>query len=130
MAGSVFQGAFKVGSNSLTNVTGMNWSDTAAGIISQVVGQSVDKHYAGTANVSGTVNFEVLQTDVTVVGTNFARGTTGTGELHFFGDTATYLELTTTKITIMSIDISGAINGICAGTINWVADDITIQAAS
>lgn len=130
MAGSVFAGAFKIATNSITNVTSITFDRNNADIISQVVGQAVDVHYAGTQNITGTVNFEVVNTDVAVVETNFKPTITGAVEIHLFGDTATYAEITATDGVILTQNLSGSINGIVAGTLTFALNDATIAAAS
>lgn len=130
MGGAIFQGAFKMDSNSIPNVTGITFDDQAADVISRVVGDTVDTHYAGTANVTGSVNCELAAASATVVGTNFPRGKTGAVEIHLFGDTATYLEITSTDGVILGINSGGTVNGITAFTINFALNDVTYAAAS
>lgn len=130
MAGNLFAGAFKIGSNSITNVTGITFDRAAADVISRVVAQNVDYHYAGTLNITGTVNFEVALTGVAIVETNFKPQTTGATEIHLFGDTATYVEITSTAGVILTQNLSGAINGIVAGTLTFALNDVTIGAAT
>lgn len=130
MAGNPFQGAFKLASNTIPNVTGITFDDSAADIVSRVVGQGVDKHYVGTRNITGTVNCELALTDVATFETNFKTGTIGAVEIHLFGDTAGNIEITSTDGGIISRSSSGAINGIEALTLNYFLNNVTIAAAA
>lgn len=130
MAGSVYAGAFKLGSNTISNNVTITFDDAAADIVSQVVGQAVDVHYAGTRNITGSVNCELVNTGVADFETNFKPTTTGATEIHLFGDTATYVEITSTKGTILSRNATGSINGIVTYTLNFALDDATVAAAA
>lgn len=124
MGGAIFQGTFSLGGTALPNITGISFDDAAADIVSVVVGDAVDTHYAGTRNFTGSVNCELAAASATTIN-NFAPGTTGAVVINLFGNTSTYLTITSTDGVMLSINESGNVNGIAAFTLNFALNDAT-----
>ena len=124
MGGAIFQGTFSIGGNAVPNVTGISFDDAAADIVSRVVGDTVDTHYAGTRNFTGTVNCELAAASASTIA-NFVPGTTGAVIINIFGSTSTYLSITSTDGVMLSINESGQVNGIGAFTMNFALNDAT-----
>ena len=124
-------------------LAGFTWNTTAftsasciqswdlASSINDIVYQcnGYDKHAAGTKVVSFRTSLALCSSDVAIV-QGFAPGTTAAFEAHPGGDTATYIELTATKGTIMSAPISAPINGIISMDIEIALDDISYSCAA
>ena len=68
-------------------------------------------------------------TDTTKVSA-LASGSTGTFEAHPGGDTATYIEVTSTNATVIQSNISAETNGVITLDVTIALDDVTYQAAS
>lgn len=115
---------------SLTGIKSVEESSDVAMAVSQYAGQAHDKNFAGTHNTTLTVNFEIAATDVTLLGTTLARGNTGAVEYYPFGNTATYIKITSTNGTIGASSFSTPVNGIIAGNVTIHLDDYTIEAAA
>ncbi|MCO5189171.1 MAG: hypothetical protein M9918_13390 [Anaerolineae bacterium] len=89
-----------------------------------------DTYYiTGAEEVILTFTLALAQTDTTAMAA-IARGTSGVCEFHPFGDTATYIEYTTTNGTITNHRLSSnpAAAGLIEVTCRW--DDVTIGAAT
>ena len=84
-----------------------------------------DKHAVGTKSASFRTSLALSATDTTRV-TAFAPGTTGIFECHPAGNTLTYIEITVTKATVVSSNMTAPINGIIAIDIDLALDDITV----
>jgi hypothetical protein len=90
---------------------------------------SYDKHVVGTQSVMFRVTLALSATDTTPV-IALAPGTTGAWEGHPGGDTATYIELTSTRGQVNSANISAPINGIIAMDVEIALDDVTLTTAA
>jgi hypothetical protein len=90
---------------------------------------SLDKHAVGTRAISFAVSLALSAADTTKVSA-LAPGSTGAFEAHPAGDTATYIEITSTKGTVTQRNIAAPINGIIQADVVIALDDVTYQAAS
>ena len=88
-----------------------------------------DKHAVGTKAISFRTSLALAATDSTKHQA-FTPGTTGTFEAHPGGDTATYIEITATKATVVSAPMSAPVNGIISMDIELALDDVTYTTAS
>lgn len=81
-------------------------------------------------NITGTFNWTILQTDVTMINA-FDPGTeVTTFELHPGGDTATYIEITSTDLVIVSRNLSFPKNGLLAMTVTCHFNNLTVGTAA
>jgi hypothetical protein len=90
---------------------------------------SYDKHAVGTRAITFDVTLALAATDTAKIAA-LAPGTTGGFEAHPGGDTATRIEITSTKGTVISRNLSAPSNGIISTDISIALDDVTFQAAS
>lgn len=90
---------------------------------------SYDKHAVGTRSVMFNVTLALAATDTTKISA-LAPGSSGAFEYHPGGDTATYIEVTSTKGTVISRNVSSPVNGIISADVSIALDDVTFQAAS
>jgi hypothetical protein len=125
MGGALFQGTLTLGGNALPNVTGLSLDDAGADVISRVVGDTYDTHYVGTRNVTVTANTELAEASATVIGTQYQVGVVGAGVLNMFGAGTGKLTLTSTEVKVLSQNIAGAVNGICAATFTIAFNNVT-----
>ena len=88
-----------------------------------------DKHASGTKAISFRTSLAFAAADSTRFEA-FAPGTTGTFEAHPAGDTATYIEITSTRATVVSAPLSAPVNGIISLDIELALDDVTYTTAS
>lgn len=102
-------------------------SDAIQDVVYQCNGY--DKHAAGTRAVSFSVSLALAAADTTKIAA-LAPGSTGTFEAHPGGDTATYIEITSTVATVTQCNLSAPINGIVTADVVIALDDVTYQAAS
>lgn len=86
-------------------------------------------HLAGTSTITLDFSIALLATDTAKV-TALAPGATGIAEYHPFGDTASYIEHTTTKATVMKADLSDAAGKVVNLDVTLVWDDVTSTAAT
>jgi hypothetical protein len=125
MGGAIFQGTLALGGNALPNITSLTFDDAGADVISRVVGDTFDTHYMGTRNVTVTANVELAAASSTTIATQYQNGTTGAVTLNLFGATSTYLTLTSTEGKVLNQNLTGAVNGIVAGTITIALNNVT-----
>lgn len=89
-----------------------------------------DKHLGGTEAVDFRVTLGLDSTDTTYISA-FNPGTSSTQfEAHPGGDTATYIELSSTKALVISRNITAPMNGIIAMDIVIALDNITTTSAT
>ena len=88
-----------------------------------------DKHTAGTKTISFRTSLALYSTDVAKV-QGFAPGTTAAFEAHPGGDTATYIEFTADKGTVISAPISAPVNGVITMDVEIALDDVTYSCAA
>jgi len=88
-----------------------------------------DKTASGTKQIAFRTSLAFAATDSTKHQA-FTPGTTGTFEGHPAGDTATYIEITSTRGTVISAPMSAPQNGIISMDIEIALDDVTYTTAS
>lgn len=108
-------------------LAGSNLNDAINEAIFQCNG--MDKGVAGTRTATLGFSAALLETDVVKINA-FAPGTKDTIEWHPAGDTATYIEVTSTEALILSRNISDPVNGVCTMDVNMRLNDIAIAAAT
>lgn len=87
-----------------------------------------DKGVAGTQSTTFDFSAAVEVTDIVKLNA-FAPGLTGVFEWHPAGDTATYIEVTSTEALITGRNLSDPVNGICTMDVTMRLNDVTIAAA-
>lgn len=87
-----------------------------------------DKHAVGTKVISFRTSL-ALPADTTIW-IDLAPGTTGAFEAHPAGDTATYIEITASRGTVISAPMTAPINGIIAIDVEIALDDVTYTTAA
>ena len=100
--------------------------------VNEVVYQcdGMDKAAAGTRSAMFNVSLVLAETDVTKI-TALAPGTNASDfEAHPFGDTATYVEVTSSDATVIRANKSWSANGVVTMDVSIRLNQITIQAAS
>jgi hypothetical protein len=90
---------------------------------------SYDKTAVGTRAIVFTTSLALAATDTAKVAALYP-GATGSWEGHPGGDTATYIEITSTKGTVVTANKSAPVNGIITLDLTINLDDVTYQAAS
>jgi len=88
-----------------------------------------DKHASGTKAISFRTSLAFAATDSTKHQA-FTPGTTGAFEAHPAGDTATYIEITASRATVISAPMSAPVNGIISLDIELALDDVTYTTAA
>ena len=106
---------------------GWDLTDAINDIVYQCNGY--DKHASGTRAVSFRASLALAATDTTKISA-LAPGTTGAFEAHPGGDTATYIEVTASRGTVISRPVSAPINGIISCDVEISLDDITYTSAT
>ena len=122
--------AFTWNTTAFTTATCIQSWDLASSI-NDIVYQcnGYDKHAAGTKVISFRTSLALYSSDVAKV-QGFAPGTTAAFEAHPGGDTATYIELTSTRGMVVSAPISAPINGIVTMDVEIALDDLTYSCAA
>ena len=87
------------------------------------------KSIPGIASYTLTANMAISKTDTAKV-TALRENTTGTLEYHPAGDTATYIEYTSTNATVASLVNNGGSGNLLSLDITWNLDDLTDGAAT
>lgn len=87
------------------------------------------KHASGDGTVMLDFSIVIEATDTAKIAA-LAPGTTGISEYHPFGDTATYIEHTTTNATVMKADHSDSAGKLVTLDITLAWDDCTSGAAA
>ena len=109
-------------------IQGFSLNDAINEIVYQC--DSMDKGAVGTRAVMWNVSLGLAAADTS----KLAALTPGTNasdfEAHPFGDTATYVEITSSDATINQANISGSANGIITVDCVFRLNQVTIQAAS
>lgn len=72
----------------------------------------------------------IKRTSFSIGGLNLRQGVTGSGEYHPFGDTATYVEHTFTKATVMEVTENGGPANVVILDVVLGLDDLTTGAAA
>jgi hypothetical protein len=88
-----------------------------------------NKHLAGNADAVFTCSLALGATDTTKISA-LTEGATGAWEGHPAGDTASYIEFTATKGTVISAPVSAPQNGFIALDLTIALDGCTAAAAS
>ena len=99
--------------------------------INEVVYQcgGYDKGAAGTRSATFSTSLALSQTDTTKHQALYP-GATGAFEAHPAGDTATYIEITSTSALITSANTSAPVNGIITIDLTIRLNDITLATAT
>lgn len=121
--------AVSVGGNSFTNVTETRLSEAVQEIVARVAASGHAETHAGIQDSTLTVSQNVLQADTTQIGYSDPT-TTGALIYHPFGNTATYIEVTSTNVTCISRDLGTPVDGLVTASHTWKLDNITIAAIS
>jgi len=87
------------------------------------------KSIPGISSYTLTASLAISQTDTDKV-TALREGTAGTLEYHPAGDTATYIEYTSTNATVASLVQNGGSGNLLSLDVTWNLDDLTDGAAT
>ena len=87
------------------------------------------KHLGGNANAVFTCSLALSATDTAKIAA-LEEGSTGVWEGHPAGDTATYIEFTSTRGTVINSPVSAPQNGVITMDVTIALDDLTDAAAS
>ena len=100
--------------------------------VNEVVFQcnGMDKGAAGTTSATFNVSLVLDQTDITKINALLPGTNASDFEAHPFGDTATYVEVTSSDATLISAPMSWSANGMVTMDVTIRLNQITIQAAS
>jgi hypothetical protein len=87
-----------------------------------------EKHAGGAKTISFTVSMALAATDSTKL-SYLVPGTTGTFTAYPAGLTTNYIEVTSTKATIITSNVTAPINGFIAADVTIGVDDLTVGKA-
>lgn len=119
---------FSIGGNAVTCLTSADFSQSLNAIMSECAGNAFQETVAGLKNATITVNFELSNNDVTLLG-NVALGTNGAIVFQPNGTTVGDIKVSSTSGTIVDgPNITTSTSGLTAASITVNLDNVTIAA--
>ena len=122
---------FSIGGNALTCITEVNFDESADTYFSQCAAASGSVRFPviGTGQVTGSITIELDHNDTTELG-YIDIGDSGALLFYPQGNTATYLKISATTMTITGRNMRYSSTGLAMGTANFALDSLTIAAAT
>lgn len=111
-------------------IGGVEYSDAADAYLTKCAGGSYAGHVTGLRTVTATVNAVLDDVDHAVLNATEPGDTGADYEHHPAGDTATFIEISTTKATVLNRTFSVPVEGLLALTFTVGLDDFTADAAT